>query len=139
MRIKVKRLHPDAVLPTYATTGSACFDLYASKKEIISPTSTRMISTGLAFELPPDHVMLLFLRSSMSKRGFVSNTGIVDSDYRGEVYIPVSNVGGGYLFVDQSDRLGQAMIIPRPRIEFDEAEELTPTERGTGGFGSTGK
>ena len=139
MKVKVKKLRPEAVLPTYATAGAACFDLYAVEKTIIGPNATRLIPTGLAFELPPDHVMMLFLRSSMSKRGFVSNTGIVDSDYRGEVYIPVSNVGGGYLFVDQSDRLCQAMIIPRPQVEFDEVEELTPTERGAGGFGSTGK
>lgn len=139
MKVKVKKLRPEAVLPTYATAGSACFDLFAVEKTIIGPNATRMIPTGLAFELPHDHVMMLFLRSSMSKRGFVSNTGIIDSDYRGEVFFPVSNVAGGYLFVGPGDRLGQAMIIPRPRVEFEEVEELTQTERGSGGFGSTGK
>lgn len=139
MKVKVKKLRPEAVLPTYATEGAACFDLFSVDKEIIGPNATKMIPTGLAFELPEDHVMMLFLRSSMSKRGFVSNTGIIDADYRGEVFFPVSNVAGGYLFVGPGDRLGQAMIIPRPRIEFEETEELTPTERGSGGFGSTGK
>ena len=139
MKVKVKKLRPEAELPTYATAGAACFDLFAVEKTIIGPNATRMIPTGLAFELPHDHVMMLFLRSSMSKRGFVSNTGIIDADYRGEVFFPVSNVAGGYLFVGPGDRLGQAMIIPRPRIEFDEVEELSETERGSGGFGSTGK
>lgn len=139
MRIKVKRLHPDAVIPTYATTGSACFDLYAVEKAIIGQHATLLLPTGLAFELPHDHVMMLFLRSSMSRRGYLSNVGIVDSDYRGEVFFPVTNCSPGHLFVEAGERLGQAMIIPRPRIEFDEVEELTPTERGAGGFGSTGK
>lgn len=139
MNVKVKRVSRLAKLPTYGTPGAACFDFFATKKEIIGPSSTRLLPTGLAFELPGDYVMMLFLRSSMSRKGYLSNVGIVDSDYRGEVFFPVTNCSPGYLFIEPGDRLGQAMIIPRPRIEFEEAEELTPTERGAGGFGSTGR
>ena len=139
MKIRVKKIRKAAKLPTYATSGSACFDFYAVENAIIGPGSTQVLSTGLAFELPPDHVMLLFLRSSLSKRGYLSNVGVVDSDYRGEIFVSVSNSSVGHYFVTAGERLGQALVIPRPLIEFEEVEELSETERGAGGFGSTGK
>jgi dUTP pyrophosphatase len=139
MKVKIKKLRPDAKIPTYGSEEAACFDFYAVEREIIGPGSTRLLPTGLAFELPKDHVMLIFLRSSLSKCGYVSNVGVVDSDYRGEVFVAVTNASPGHKFVDPGERLGQAMVVPRPVVEFEEVEELSETARGTGGYGSTGK
>ena len=139
MKVKIKKIRRSARIPTYATAGSACFDFYAVEDAIIAPSSTKVLPTGLAFELPSDHVMLLFLRSSLSKRGYLSNVGVVDSDYRGEVFVSISNSSPGHYFITKGERLGQALVLPRPRIEFEEVDELSETERGGGGFGSTGK
>lgn len=138
MKVKIKLMRNSSKLPTYATDGSACFDFYAVQDAIIRPGETRILPTGLAFEIPEGHVMLLFLRSSLSKRGYLSNVGVVDSDYRGEVFVSITNSSPGHYVIDAGERLGQALIIPRPHIEFEETDELSPTKRGDGGFGSTG-
>lgn len=166
MQVKVKKLHPDAIMPQYATDGSACFDLHAvnvggltnaewdvlEKQPFIKPPpryttlepgNPQTFRTGLAFEIPPGHVMLVFSRSG---HGFKNGTrlancvGVIDSDYRGEVQVKLRNDGEHMLAprIQSGDRIAQAMIIPIPSVELVEVEELTSTERGTGGFGSTG-
>lgn len=152
MRVNVKRIHPDAKLPTYATDGSGCFDLYAHRlaggcglntKRIADERDPIVCGTGLAFEVPDGHVMLVFSRSG---HGFNHNTrlancvGVIDSDYRGEVKVKLTCDSNGCddLVIGQGDRVAQALILPVERIEFVDVPQLSTTDRGTGGFGSTG-
>ena len=151
MQVKVKKLHPDAIMPKYATDGSACFDLhvYAPGTQAIKLGGNDYIiktagtfDTGLAFEIPQGHVMLVFSRSG---HGFKSDVrlancvGVIDSDYHGELAIRLIADTVNELTVGHGDRIAQAMIIPIPSVELVEADILTDTDRGAGGFGSTGK
>lgn len=145
MKLKVQKLHRDAILPRYATPGAACFDLHA----VDVPNGYRMVDTtlevgtGLAFEIPTGHVMLIYSRSG---HGFRFDTrlancvGVIDSDYRGEVRVKLTTDWhkGDPLYVRDGDRIAQAMILPIPQVELVEADSLRETQRGTGGFGSTG-
>lgn len=148
MKLKIRKLREDAIVPQYATDGSACFDLFAcfdtdDYSARIYRKKPKVISTGLAFEIPEGHVMLVFSRSG---HGFKFSTrlgncvGVIDSDYRGEVMVNLTRDDSDLdmLQIRQGDRIAQAMVIPFPRVEFEEVEDLTSTERGEGGFGSTG-
>ncbi len=145
MQVKIKKLHPDAIVPKYATPGAACFDLAALDEwcDSISIGDTATFRTGLSFEVPKDHVMLIFSRSG---HGFKNDirlancVGVIDSDYRGEVAVKLTRdkFSGPTIQVQHSDRIAQALILPVEQVEFVEADELSDTERGTGGFGSTG-
>ena len=144
MEVKIKRLHPDARAPEYATDGAACFDLRSVDHiETTVGGQPRTFRTGLSFEVPEGHAMLIFSRSG---HGFKNDTrlancvGIIDSDYRGEVAVRLTrdDARNEALFVKAGDRIAQAMVVPVDRVEFIEAEDLTATERGAGGFGSTG-
>ena len=143
--LKVKKLHPDAILPTYATAGSACFDLYsidAGKVGGSQGRCTLRLRTGLAFEVPPGHVMQVFSRSGHGfKYGIrlANCVGVIDSDYRGEVEVMlVADSPSCTLDVGKGDRIAQAIVVPFERQELAWAEELTETARGAAGFGSTG-
>lgn len=140
MQVKIKRLHPDAVMPQYGSDGAACFDLHCIGGAYV--TSHQVFDTGLAFEIPEGHVMLVFSRSG---HGFKNDTrlsncvGVIDHDYRGEVKVKLRVDGEhGGLAVKHGDRIAQAMIVPYPKVEFIWADELSNTDRGAGGFGSTG-
>jgi dUTP pyrophosphatase len=149
MRVNVKRLHPDAKLPTYATDGSGCFDLYVHRVEgvatrrIADEYSPITCGTGLAFEVPADHAMLVFSRSG---HGFDHNTrlancvGVIDADYRGEVKVKLTCDLNDCddLVIGPGSRVAQALILPIERAEFVDVPELGTTDRGAGGFGSTG-
>lgn len=153
IEVKVKKLREDAVLPEMATLGSAGADLRAClpfdeqvgeqvSKVILAPKQKMKIGTGLAFQLPMFHVMLICPRSSMGiKKGLVlQNTiGVLDSDYRGECFLFVKNVGNEPIEIEHGERIAQAVVVPYPIIQYKEVEELDSTERGEGGFGSTGK
>ena len=141
--INVKKLNPEAKLPTYGSTGAACFDLYCLSGGVVRSGSPVAFPTGLAFEIPEDHVMLLYSRSG---HGFnhgvrlANCTGIIDSDYRGELAVKLTCDSTLNSFtVEAGDRIAQAMIIPVTRCHFQQVEELASTVRGSGGFGSTGK
>ena len=154
MEVKIKKLKPNAVIPTYAKDGDAGMDLVATS--IISDTPEQITyGMGIALEIPEGFVGLIFPRSSVRKTGLdLSNAvGVCDSGYRGELQATFNKVFGGDRFYDETkntedtsnnfykigDRIAQIMIIPYPPIEFVEADELSNTERGEGGFGSTGK
>lgn len=147
MNVRVRKLHPSATLPTYATDGSGCFDLHAvlfGRQMIgaVVPDDTP-IPTGLAFEIPSGHVMLVFGRSGHAFKNatrLANCVAVIDSDYRGEVMVKLRRDDSDreYLIVKTGDRIAQAMIVPIPRVEFVEVEALTETTRGAGGFGSTG-
>jgi dUTP pyrophosphatase len=138
MEIKIKKLHPDAVIPEYAKPGDAGMDLTAI--DVSTDYGCLTYHTGLAIEIPRWHVGLLFPRSSVYKgRQMLTNcVGVIDSGYRGEIMLKytLSPTGNDY---EIGDRVGQLIIIPYPRIDFVEVDELTETDRGEGGYGSTGK
>lgn len=146
--LKVKRLHPDAVLPTYAKPGDAGMDLTAVSVECSTLESGRRIltaATGLAFEIPEGYVGLLFPRSSICKTDLTltNAVGVIDSGYRGEVSFKFAIDGGarptGHSAYKPGDRVGQLLILPYPQVIVTEVEgDLSETERGQGGFGSTG-
>ncbi len=152
MNVMIKRLTEGAQVPTYATLGSACFDIYVDTstwpertKESglhIHPYAPYHLSTGLAFEIPQGYVMLIFSRSG---HGFnhairLSNcTGVIDSDYRGELKVSITNDMPETRFVVKpGDRIAQGMILPIAQVRFVLSDELSETARGEGGMGSTG-
>jgi dUTP pyrophosphatase len=145
MNLKICKTYSDAIVPKYATDGAACFDLHAITErpvEILGPNETLVVRTGLAFEVPDGHVLMVFSRSGHGfKHGvrLVNGTGIIDSDYRGEVLIGLHNDRTHESFdVRTGDRVAQAMLVPVPRVTFHVVEQLSITDRGAGGFGSTG-
>lgn len=149
IEVKVKKLTDEAVLPAYATDGSAGMDVTAVGREYHVENDCWVYHTGLSFQLPEGYVMLIFPRSSNRKTDFylANHVGVLDSDYTGELmlvykcrdeyrdslYLPMNAP------YEVGDRVGQIIIMPYPKVEFLEVEELTKTERGDGGFGSTGK
>ncbi len=147
MNLHICKLHPDAITPTYGTSGAACFDLYAIldndvQADAILPGCSFVVRTGLAFEVPPGYVLQIYSRSGHGfKHGvrLANCAGIVDADYRGEVLVCLHNDNPDDAFViNNGDRIAQAMLMPVPRVTFHVVEQLSITERGEGGFGSTG-
>jgi dUTP pyrophosphatase len=147
--VKFKRLTESAILPTRATEGAACFDLYANELHIIDDMRTRRtVGTGIAIELPPGHVGLLCSRSGLAaKEGlFVVNApGIIDEDYRGELKVIVGKLAYTPQWPDPDVftiapgmRIAQLMIMALPQLQVEEVGELSTTARGQGGLGSTG-
>jgi dUTP pyrophosphatase len=143
MQVKIKKLNENAVIPSYAKNGDAGMDLVATS--IISETDTQITyGVGLALEIPEGFVGLIFPRSSIRKtRLQLSNSvGVIDSGYRGELQATFNKVNQNSQSENDykiSDRIAQIMIIPHPYVDFIQVEELNNTERGEGGFGSTGK
>jgi len=141
MKVKIKKLHPDAVIPRYAKQGDAGMDLtaVAIEKESIPPKGIVTFRTGLAIEIPEGHVGLLFPRSSVYKTGMtLSNcVGVIDSGYRGEIMMKYFR-NGFHEEYEVGDRIGQLIIMPYPEVQFEEVAELSSTDRGVGGYGSTG-
>ncbi len=163
--VKIKRLSTDAVVPTYATPGSACVDLYATEDILIQPGECKAIPTGLAFEIPEGYQMKIHPRSGISLKTplrIANAPGCVDSDFRGEVKVLLWNsvreskliltkclsitnkeidrqtFSTNTYSISKGDRIAQAEIVPVIRASFIESDTLGETERGTGGFGSTG-
>ena len=139
MVIKTKKIRENAVIPTYAKQGDAAVDLYAAYMER-DKYGNHVYFTGLCFEIPSGFVGLLYPRSSVSKTSMAlaNSVGVVDSGYRGEIMFKYRQTGEPNTIYRVGDRVGQLMIIPYPEIEFIEVDELSTTERGEGGFGSTG-
>ena len=143
-QIKVKLLRPGAKLPTYGTEFSAGADLYACLEEdvVIAPGQTCKIPTGIAMELPIGCAGLIYARSSMgTKKGLApaNKVGVVDSDYRGEFLVFLHNHGTEAQTVAHGDRIAQLLVTPVFTPGFIEAEAISDTVRGAGGFGSTGR
>lgn len=145
MELKIKKLHPAAILPTYGSAGSAGADLYALPEGdpiTIAPGETVFIHTGLAMAIPEGYVGLNFARSGLaSKRGLApaNKVGVIDSDYRGELMVALHNHGDIPQTVEPGDRIAQFLIMPAITADFCEVDELDETDRGAGGFGSTGR
>lgn len=157
MKVKIKKLYEDSVLPTKAHPADAGFDLYANSVKY-DYYGNVVYGTGIAMEIPDGYVGLIFPRSSICKQTVsLSNAvGVCDSSYRGEImckfkptaeFVQDTYLGGvivtgrshEYRHYEVGDRIAQLIIIPYPEIEFEEVAELSETERGTGGYGSTGR
>ena len=144
MKIRVKKLHPNAVVPTYGSQEAAGADLYACLEEAvtIAPGEIFWVPTGIALEVPKGCAGLVYARSSMgAKRGLApaNKVGVVDSDYRGEIKVVLLNHSQQPQVLQPGERVAQFVITPVLQPMYEEVEALTDTDRGSGGFGSTGK
>lgn len=142
--VKLKKLTPDAIIPTYGTEFAAGADLYSSIKEdiIINPKETKFINTGIALEIPDGLVGLIYARSGLAcKKGVApaNKVGVIDSDYRGEIIVALYNHSENPLIISYGDRIAQFVLTPYITANFEEADELSESVRGNGGFGSTGR
>ena len=143
-KVRVKRLLPNAVLPTYGSADAAGADLHACLEEAVTIPAgkTVFIPTGLAMEIPSGCAGLIYARSSMgAKRGLApaNKVGVIDSDYRGQVMVALHNHGQQDQLVQPGERVAQLLIMPVFTPGFCEVDDLTDTDRGAGGFGSTGR
>lgn len=142
-KIAVKKLDGRATLPTYGSGYAAGADLYAliDGEVTFAPNETKLIRTGLAMEIPEGYAGLIYARSGLaSKRGLApaNKVGVVDADYRGEVMVALHNHSGVEQKIAAGERIAQLVVAPFLKAEFEEADELSDTVRGAGGFGSTG-
>jgi dUTP pyrophosphatase len=140
--MNVKKLRKDAILPTKATADSAGFDLYSPDNFLIYPGTTEKINTGLAVEIPHGFFGGIFARSGLAtKQGLApaNKVGVIDADYRGPLIVALHNHGEEAQSIKAGDRIAQLVILPVVQTTIVEVEELDETERGEGGFGSTGK
>jgi dUTP pyrophosphatase len=143
MKVKIKRLNSLAVLPKYAKSGDAGLDFTAISKEY--QENFIEYGTGISIEIPEGYVGLIFPRSSITKMDMMlkNSVGVIDSGYRGEIKFRFAATDGGGLDPDKhyglGDKIGQLIIMPYPKVELEEVEDLALSDRNSGGFGSTGK
>lgn len=141
MKVKIKKELPGAKSPTYGTVLAAGFDLYAAEPAIVLSGETVIVSTGLVFEIPEGYEVQVRPRSGLSaktKLRIANAPGTIDADYRGVVGIIVENIGQHLVKIHKGERIAQGILAPVLRAEFEEVNELSDTDRGTGGFGHTG-
>ena len=141
--VNIKKLNPNAIVPTYGSLYSAGAELYACIEEnlVIAPHETVLIKTGLSIEIPEGYAGLIYARSGLaSKKGLApaNKVGVVDSDYRGEVMVALHNHSEKSAEIECGERVAQLLIAPFLKAEFNVVESLSDTVRGDGGFGSTG-
>ena len=144
MKIKLKKLSENAQIPVYGSSGSAGGDLVSAEGEdvTIPPHQTVFIGTGIAVAIPEGYVGLVYARSGLAcKRNLApaNKVGVIDSDYRGEIKVALHNHGETPQTVMKGERIAQLVIAPFLRAEYEETDDLGDTERGAGGFGSTGR
>lgn len=142
MKVNVKKLREGAKLPVYGSAFAAGADLCAAESAEIPAGETRFVRTGIALELPAGTVGLIYARSGLACKQDLApanKVGVIDCDYRGEIIVALHNHGGECRTVSAGDRVAQLVVAPYYVAEFGEAEELSQTVRGEGGFGSTGK
>jgi len=140
MKLKIKKLHPDAKIPRYAHVDDAGFDVYIPVETTLQPGERKTIPLGLAMEIPEGHAGLLLDKSGLShKHGIQSFGGIIDAGYRGEFHAGVMNMSDQPYTFQKGDKIIQMLIMPVTTVDIEEVEELGPSSRGDGRFGSTGK
>ena len=143
-KINIKLLNDDAIIPTYGSNFAAGADLYANIKEdeIINPSETKFIKTGISLEIPDGLVGLIYPRSGLScKEGLApaNKVGVIDSDYRGEIIVALHNHSKEIRTITPNERIAQIVFTPYIKGRFNIVKDLSDTKRGNGGFGSTGK
>ena len=140
MKVKIKRLNENAIIPRYAKEGDAGLDLTATS--VAEDDKGNIVyGTGIAVEIPKGYVGLVFPRSSIANKSLTltNSVGVIDSGYRGEIMFKFKNFDDYVSIYKVGERIGQLIIMPYPTIEFEEVDKLSETERGTGGYGSSGK
>lgn len=141
VNLKVKKLDPSALLPAFKTAGAVGADIAALEDTVLLPGETKLIRTGLALEISSGYYGMLAPRSSLAIRGTLSmphSIGIIDSDYRDELLVALRNFGQEAVTLPAKERIAQLLILPHPIVTYEEADELSSTNRN-GGFGSTGR
>ena len=142
MVLKIKKLNSKAVIPSYQTEEAAGFDLHSIENTVINPGERKLIGTGLAFEIERGYEVQIRPRSGLAfKHGItvLNSPGTIDSDYRGEIKVLLINLGSEPFDIKCGERIAQAVVAPVIQAEIEEVKNLSNTERGSGGFGSTGK
>ena len=149
INMKIKKLYEDAIIPTRADNGSAGMDLYAYLVDkdiadvlVIPPHRTEMVSVGFAMEIPNGTYGAIFARSGLASKQSLrpaNCVGVVDSTYRGEVFVALHNDSDEIKYIHHKDRIAQMIIMEYPTVEITETDVLSDTERGSNGFGSSGK
>jgi dUTP pyrophosphatase len=142
MKLKIKKLNSEAVIPAYQTKEAAGFDLHSIEDAVINPGERKLIGTGLAFEIEFGYEVQIRPRSGLAfKHGItvLNSPGTIDSDYRGEIKVLLINHSNSPFEIKKGERIAQAVVAPVIQAEIIEVEELSSTDRGEGGFGSTGK
>jgi dUTP pyrophosphatase len=139
--MKFKKLTTTAVTPSRGSLGAAGLDLYADADVLVTSGASVMLGTGIAIEIPQGHVGLVFIRSSVGKAGvaLANGVGVIDSDYRGEIKLClVYTAGNGGHYIRKGQAIAQLIVMPVLPVELMQVDSLSSTDRGTGGFGSTG-
>lgn len=142
MKVAVKKLHKDAVLPSLGSAFAAGADLYSVEEVTLSAGETKLVHTGLAMEIPVGYGGFIFARSGLAtKRGLApaNKVGVIDADYRGEIMVALHNHGTAPQTLEKGERVAQLVLMPYLAAEYFETDELSDTERGAGGFGSSGR
>jgi dUTP pyrophosphatase len=140
MKIKIKKLHPDAIIPHYAHKGDAGMDLFTIESFELEPGERKSIGLGLALEIPEGHVGLIMDKSGIShKYGIKSFGGVIDSGYRGEIHVGIMNLSDKFFLFEKGHKIAQLIIQEFKHVEFEETKELNSSIRGDNGLGSTGK
>lgn len=141
MKVKIKKLHPATRMPTRQTSGAGGLDLYAVKDMMLLEDTPTKVPTGIAIEIPAGHAGFIMTRSSTALKGVHISQTLIDSDYRGELFITATKYCGDsdHLNVFTGDRIAQLYVIPLPELELEWSDELSETVRGEDGFGSTGR
>lgn len=144
IKVSFKKLNANATVPSYGSKSAAGADIYActdGENIVIAPGETKMVHTGIALEIPEGYAGLVYARSGIAtKRGLApaNKVGVIDSDYRGEIMVSLHNHSSDVQEITDGERIAQLVIAPYLAVEFSQVDELSDTERGSGGFGSTG-
>lgn len=141
-QVKIKKLHPSAAIPTYATAGDAGADLYSIDYGVLNPGERMMVRTGIAIEIPPGFVGLVHPRSGLAAKlgiTIVNAPGTIDSGYRGEIIVNLLNTGATPYSLCIGDRIAQIIFQEVFQADFEEVEQLVASARGVNGHGSTGR
>ena len=142
MKLKIKKLNKEAIIPKYQTELAAGFDLHSIEEYVLKKGERKLIKTGLAFEIEDGYEVQIRPRSGLAfKHGItvLNSPGTIDADYRGEIMVLLINLGDEDFEIKKGERIAQAVVAPVVQAKFEEVEELSSTKRGAGGFGSTGK
>ncbi len=140
MRVKIKKLHPDAVIPAYAHEGDAGMDLFTVEPFELEPKERKSVPLGLAVEIPKGFVGLIWDKSGLShKYGIKNFGGVIDSGYRGEIHAGVMNLSDKFFSFEKGHKIAQLLIQKVEEVDFEEVDELSKSSRGQNGLGSSGK
>lgn len=139
MRVQIKKMHPEAVLPRYANPHDAGMDLFSVEQVVLQPNEKKTIKTGIALALPPNHVGLVWDKSGLASKFHLHTfAGVIDESYRGELQIVIGNFGTQTYTIEKGQKIAQLLVQPITYAQLEEVSTLNETQRGSGGFGSTG-